>query len=668
MMLRILTSAVAAAAALAMPAAHAQARLTPDQHYLAAREAAAKNNAAVLAPHARALKGHILEPYADFWQLRLRLEQAAPGEVSDFLGRYTGTYVAEQLRRDWLVVLGKRQQWEIFDAAFPNLVNEDAETTCYALQSRWRRGDGSAVEEFRRVWASPRELPVGCVPIAEAEIEAGKLTVRHVWERARLLLQAGQVAAAKRTLDYLPANEQPDDRTLDSIRTQPARFLERAEKLDFKRRANRELVLFALARQSRLEVSLAASLWTKKLQGLLPPEDQAWVWGQLATQAARNHDPRAREWFANADGAVLLDEQLEWRVRSALRAGDWPDVRASIEKMSPLTRNDPAWTYWTGRSLRATGARAEADQFFAVIAGEHGFYGQLALEELERPLVLPPRGYEPTPEDVREAAANPGLQRALALFRLDTSGLAANPAREARFDAVREWNWTLRGMDDRQLLAAAEFAQRNELWDRAINSANRTVGIHDFQMRFLAPYRDVFTQHSRTQGLEEAWVLGLVRQESRFIVNARSSAGASGLMQLMPATARWVAKRNGLRDFAPSQVNDVEVNIALGTSYLRYVLDELEGSPVLAAAAYNAGPGRARKWKAERPLEGAIYAESIPFNETRDYVKQVLFNTMYYAALYGGQPRPLKARLGTIPGRHAGEGYAPTITGQAAVE
>ena len=162
-------------------------------------------------------------------------------------------------------------------------------------------------------------------------------------------------------------------------------------------------------------------------------------------------------------------------------------------------------------------------------------------------------------------------------------------------------------------------------------------------------------------------MLGLVRQESRFIVNARSSAGASGLMQLMPATARWVAKKLGMRDFTPAQVNEVEVNIALGTSYLRYVLDELEGSPVLAAAAYNAGPGRARRWKADRPLEGAIYAESIPFNETRDYVKKVMSNTMYYAAIYGGDTRPLKSRLGTIPSRHAGEGYAPTITGQATV-
>jgi soluble lytic murein transglycosylase len=139
-------------------------------------------------------------------------------------------------------------------------------------------------------------------------------------------------------------------------------------------------------------------------------------------------------------------------------------------------------------------------------------------------------------------------------------------------------------------------------------------------------------------------------------------------MQLMPTTARWVARQIGMKDYAPSRVTDVDVNIALGTSYLKYVFDELDGSPVLAAAAYNAGPGRARRWKADRPLEGAIYTETIPFTETRDYVKKVLSNTVYYAALYGGDAKPLKARLGTVPSRRGGEGYAATITGQATVE
>ncbi|HEX6734087.1 MAG TPA: lytic transglycosylase domain-containing protein, partial [Azonexus sp.] len=150
------------------------------------------------------------------------------------------------------------------------------------------------------------------------------------------------------------------------------------------------------------------------------------------------------------------------------------------------------------------------------------------------------------------------------------------------------------------------------------------------------------------QSLDDAWVYGLMRQESRFITTAKSTVGASGLMQLMPATAKWVAKKIGLRDFHQSRVNDTETNVLLGTSYMRLVMENLDNHPVLASAAYNAGPGRAKRWRAERPLEGAIYAETIPFSETRDYVKKVMSNSVYYSALFTGKPDSLKARLGTV--------------------
>jgi soluble lytic murein transglycosylase len=266
---------------------------------------------------------------------------------------------------------------------------------------------------------------------------------------------------------------------------------------------------------------------------------------------------------------------------------------------------------------------------------------ELATEELGDAVAVPVRTQMPTTADLEEAAKTPGLVRALALYRLDLRG-----------DGLREWNWTVRGMDDRQLLAAAELARRYEIWDRAINTAERTQSSHDFSLRFLAPYRDSFAGGAKAQGLDEAWVLGLVRQESRFMVGARSPVGASGLMQLMPATAKWMAKKIGMTDYSHARVTDPDVNIALGTGYLRYVLDELDGSPVLAAAAYNAGPGRARRWQDAKPLEGAIYAESIPFNETRDYVKKVMANAWFYRHRLTGQPASLRQLMGTVPGRN----------------
>jgi soluble lytic murein transglycosylase len=222
-----------------------------------------------------------------------------------------------------------------------------------------------------------------------------------------------------------------------------------------------------------------------------------------------------------------------------------------------------------------------------------------------------------------------------------------------RTEGVKEWNWSLRGMDDRQLIAAADLAKRNQIWDRAITAADKTTSEHDYSLRFLSPYGEQVRPAAQNQSLDDAWVYGLMRQESRFITSAKSNVGASGLMQLMPATAKWVAKKIGLRDYSHSQVNNTEINVLLGTSYMRLVMENLDNHPVLASAAYNAGPGRAKKWRADRPLEGAIYAETIPFSETRDYVKKVMSNSVYYSVLFTGQPDSLKKRLGTVAPRSA---------------
>jgi soluble lytic murein transglycosylase len=363
----------------------------------------------------------------------------------------------------------------------------------------------------------------------------------------------------------------------------------------------------------------------------------------VAYEGARRLVPEANQWYALADAAQLSDEQLAWRARAALRAADWKSVRDAIDRMSALARQDPAWSYWYGRALAAQGRDDGARAYYLRISGQPNFYGLLATEELGPMAGVPEPFVATTEADVEAARADPGLARALELYRL---GL--------RPEATREWVFAIRGLDDTRLLAAADLARRAGIFDRAINTADRTQNLHNYKVRYLAPFKDVFNENARTFGLEEAWLLGLVRQESRFIASAKSPVGARGLMQLMPATARWVAKRSGLRDFNAARVDEVPLNVALGTGYLRHVLDDL-GHPVLASAAYNAGPGRARRWRDARPLEGAIYAETIPFNETRDYVKKVMANTMYYSQLIGGKLVPLKERLGLIPAKAAGE-------------
>jgi soluble lytic murein transglycosylase len=218
-------------------------------------------------------------------------------------------------------------------------------------------------------------------------------------------------------------------------------------------------------------------------------------------------------------------------------------------------------------------------------------------------------------------------------------------------NALEEWNFALRGMDDRQLLAAAELALREKWHDRAIVTASQTREVHSLDLRFISPFRDLASAYAQENGLDEAWVYGLMRQESRFVEHARSVVGARGLMQIMPGTAKWIAKQLGLSRNAHAQVGEPETNIRFGTYYLKRIFDSLEKSSVMASAGYNAGPVRAREWQADTPLEGAVYVESIPFSETRDYVKKVLANAMFYRSRFGGASQTLKDRLGVIPPR-----------------
>jgi soluble lytic murein transglycosylase len=192
--------------------------------------------------------------------------------------------------------------------------------------------------------------------------------------------------------------------------------------------------------------------------------------------------------------------------------------------------------------------------------------------------------------------------------------------------------------------------------------------VHDFSLRYLAPYRSELQAHIREHGLEEAWVYGLMRQESRFAIAAKSNTGAAGLMQIMPSTARWVANKLGFKSYRNALIHQLDTNLRIGTYYMKSVLSQSENSPVLASAAYNAGPVRALQWRGDLPLEGAIYAETIPFEETRDYVKKVMSNTVYYANQFGDAPRSLKQRMGIIaakPSTSLPADNLPIITSEA---
>jgi soluble lytic murein transglycosylase len=636
-----------AAVALVLGAAglaHA-AKLDPqDAALLAARDAFESNNRAKLAHVAPQLEGHVLAPYVEYWQLFQRLPAARAEDVRQYFSRYPGSVLSEQLRIDWLKVLGRSGRWELFNEEYPALSSDDPEVTCYALLGRWKRDDAVVPDQFKTFWNAPRELPDGCMQLARALAKAGLIDSSQAWARFRTLVDTGLMGAARRSMEFVPRAEAIDPRKLSAVIRSPARFL-RSPQADYAKVADRELVIAAMMLASDTDPLAAAKLWSGGLSEKFSAEDVRYVWLMLAMNGAQRHLPEALGWFAKAGS--LNDEQLAWRARIAMRTENWAELRNSIDRMSPVARNDAIWTYWYGRAERELGSPLEADGYFGRIAGEHSFYGRLASDELGVRLRIPPRAPLPTEAEIAEVSAIPGLARALALYRIDM-----------RTEATREWLWTIRGMDDRKLLAAAELARRNEAWDRAISTADRTLVAHNFSVRYLAPYREVLAESARSRDLEESWVLGVVRQESRFIIGAKSSAGASGLMQVMRPTAKWAAQRMRLKNFSWSRLREPEVNASLGTYYLRHVLDQFDGSPVLAAAAYNAGPSRAKLWRGTTPVEGAIFAETIPFVETRDYVEKVMANTVYYSAVLGTEPTPLKTRLGVVPARRTPEGVA----------
>jgi soluble lytic murein transglycosylase len=634
--LAALLVAVPATGAAAAPAATDEALLSAYDDWRA-------GDPMKFARHAEKLKDHVLAPWLEYWRVAMRLEDLPANEVQNYLTQYGDTYPAEILRLDWAKVLGRNAAWRDLEKVAAAAPRPDLEASCYVISARLARGDESALAEAEAMWLEEKgELPEGCEKLAGTLDQRGRLSVTEIWQRVRMLFEAGQITAAKTALGYLPRAESPDERALAQAARTPKRLVERLPK-NLKKRATREVLVLAGIRQARHDPERLAEALGKALGKRLPAREVDYLWGRVAIEGARQHHEQALQWYARATQSRLDDEQLAWKVRAALRAGAWKSVRSAIDAMSASSRQEPAWIYWYGRALEAHGDEAGARAYYLKVAGHTDFYGLLANEELGYVAALPETSYLPSEKEVAAASREPGLVRALELIRL---GL--------RTEGVREWLFTIRDFDDVRLLAAAELARRAGVYDRAIQAADRTERLHNFSLRYPVPFRDVFQEYARTNGVDQAWVLGLVRQESRFIAEARSSAGAAGLMQLMPGTARYVARRIGMRASEAKRVHEVETNVTLGTGYMKMVLDAL-GHEVLASAAYNAGPSRAKRWRHDKPMEGAIYAETIPFGETRDYVKKVMANSVFYAALMQKRVAPIKARLGIIPSPLSGE-------------
>ena len=641
------------ASTLAAPKAKPRPQTADDAPILDMNQAFKKGDRKRLSALLPQVQGHVLEPWGAYWELAARLDEAGPTEIRTFLSRYAGTYQEDRLRNDWLLLLGKRRDWATFAAEYPKFrMNDDRSVRCYALLNEAQSSGADVAAQVQELWLAQKEADEGCAAAAEQQLDAGKLKAHTAWLRARLGFENERPRIAAQAVGLL----NPDwVASVNAIYANPVRFLD--DKITALRPRTKELVTLALVRLASTDTTAAMDEMNKvRWRTQLTQEERSWVWGVIGKRAARRLSEGAINQFAHAQDQHLNGDHLVWKVRAALRVGAWQEVLNAITAMPEAQRQDPAWVYWRARALLALGGKPEAAvqarALFESIASPRGFYEQLALEELGRPITVPPKPEPLTAAEMEAARNNPGLRRGLYAIQ---AGLRA--------EGVREWNYSVGahqrgGMSDRELLAAAQLACDNQVWDRCINTSERTKTVIDFEQRFPMPFRQAVVQRAGQIELDPAYVYGLIRQESRFIMDAQSSVGASGLMQVMPATARWTAKRIGLADFKPHHITDRDTNIAIGTGYLKLVLESFDGSMPLAAAAYNAGPSRSRAWRGQDGdpmLEAAIWAENVPFNETRDYVKKVLSNTTNYAALITGRPQSLKARLGQVGPQRPGK-------------
>ncbi|MDD5057139.1 MAG: transglycosylase SLT domain-containing protein [Sideroxydans sp.] len=608
-----------------------------ESDFRAARDAFRIGNIARLDAAAARLKDSPLEPYVSYYQLRMRWSDKNSAPIKAFLARSDESPVIDQFRGEWLKYLGKQERWAEFEQEYPHLVKGDDELTCYALQMRRRSDEAGALAEARKLWFSGEEMPESCVPLFAAALKQGVIAEADIWQRMRMALERGNTSLAKKFIKDLPKAQQFPAAELGSAASNPRRYLEKT-KFDKAGMGRRTAALFALQRLARQSPEMAYARW-EIIGKNFGEEEQRYFFSWLGFAGALAHDERALGWFAVAGDEALTPKQRAWRARAALRAGDWHEVWESVNAMQPQQQSEGAWRYWKGRALKALGRTADAEELFAKLGSEYNFYGQLAAEELGG---APGAGmisasFQASDAEIEAVQAQPAIQRTLLLYEMDF-----------RAEAAKEWAWATRNFSDRQLLVAAEVAKRNRMYDRSINAADRTVSLHDFNLRYPAPYREAMQTDLQKNSLEEAWVYGLMRQESRFTVGAKSDVGAAGIMQIMPSTARWAAKRMGMKGYRKGLIHQLDVNITLGTYYMKTVYSQFNENPVLASAAYNAGPGRARQWRGTKPLEGAIYVETIPFDETRDYVKKVMSNTIYYSKLFGQTSQSLKQRMGTI--------------------
>lgn len=575
-----------------------------------------------------------LLPVVQARELTRQLDKLKREDVQAFVAQAPDALPMVELRRNWLLERAEKKQWEDFLAVY--VASADRELACHALTARLAGGatlDWSA--DLQTLWQDDRPLPAACEPALDWAAQNRLLDAAKLWQRIERGVQVGKAAMIDALVPRLPTSDRAAAGRLALALREPAQALSQAAGWPDDARHRRAAVV-ALSRQARRDSGAAEANYAALGKHLRwTAAERGEVAAAFALYRATEFDADALKRLADLPAGAQTDATREWRVRVALAASDWTAALQALDALDDKQKNDEEWRYLRARVLRKLDRAAEAQALLADLAREANFYGFLAADWTDQPYAICPTRLPSDRATEQRLLGELGLARAFEWRALDEP-------REAR----REWDYTLARLSVEQRRLAADLAYREGWFDRAVFALNKGEELRYYEQRFPLAREPQIRRASHETGLDPAWTYAIIRAESAWVEDARSSADAYGLMQLLPATAARVAKGAGISYSRAEDLYRGDTNIALGTRYLSQMAERYNGAPWLASAAYNAGPGAVERWLGQRgQLEPDFFIASIPYKETREYVARVLAFSVIYDWRMNGKALAVAARL-----------------------
>lgn len=616
-----------------------------DEQFNAALQAANAGNIGLLQQYQASMQNDVLGYYPEYWSLNANLSAQPSSNIVNFAQRYPQSAMAEKLVADYVEEKVKQADFTTAQPVLQYVTNADQAESCAVAQVRAKSGDPLVFAEYKDVWLTTNSQPESCTGLGRMMLSSPLMTEQDRQQRLWGQLRAGQSGQALATAQTLGMSLSLAQ--LNQIQANPLNYLWSAPKAST---ADHAYLVFAMGRLADSDLNSAMSAVKRAAEGT-PLQVQKALYRAVGyiggtTVMKNNFNREVLNYLDASYGLPFSSEEAEIYARQAIRFSSWESLIRAIDAMSVTQKQEDRWQYWLARASEKRGdasSKRTAQEIFKKLAQGDDYHNLLAKDKLGQSYNNIPNNVQPTNSDVQRLSQDIHFSRAFALRRVNAPDNYIN----------REWNWAVRQAylkhDDGLLLAAAKRATDMGWYDRAIYAADRTANKHNYSYRYAMPHQNYVVSHSRNAGIDPAWAYGLMRQESRFNTGARSHVGAGGLMQIMPDTAKLVARQMG-ETYNPAALSDMNTNIRYGTFYLSMIQSQLSSSPVLATAGYNAGPNRARRWQPDsQSIAADQYTESIPLTETRDYVKHVMTNATHYGVLLGQGAQSIEKRMNVIP-------------------